>query len=209
VGASFAFLRAVLAAVQELEQRDAAVAAAIEAVTAVERSLEELRARAAEAAEELARLPGDRARVAEAREAAARAVDEARAELGAADEERGAAAQRALELAEAQAAEAAAAVSAVERRAAAAAVERDRVDDEARLVSDRLSALERIHEVEPPSAGLAGALDWTSRARAAVFVARSGLEQERERIVREAEELGAALLGEQVYTVKALVDRLL
>jgi hypothetical protein len=199
----------VLDVVRELERQDAAVAAAIEAATAVERSLEGLRARAVGAAEALARLPGDRARVVEARELAARAFGEARAAVDAADEEEAASARRALELAEARAADAEAAIAAVEREAAAAEAERDHVDADARVLSERLAALERLHQVEPPSAGLAGALDWTSRARAAVFVARSGLEQERERIVREAEELGAALLGEQVYTVKALVDRLL
>jgi len=198
----------VLAAVEDLQRRDAAVAAAIAAATAVESSLEELRARAALTAEALASLPGERARVAEARGVAARAVEEARATLAAADEEQRVAARRALELAEARAAEAERAIEATERRAAEAQAERGRIDDDARLVAERLRALERMHPVQHPAAGLAGALDWTSRARAAVFVARSGLEQERERVVREAEELGAALLGEQVYTVKALVDRL-
>ena len=140
------FTAGVLDVVRELELRDAASAAAIQAAAAVERSLEELRARAASTAELLARLPGERERAERARSEAA---------------------------------------------------------------AERLGRLERVHEVEPPRPGLAGALDWTSRARAAVFVVRSGLEQERERIVREAEELGVALLGEQVYTVRALVDRLL
>src|SRR5205807_250420 len=56
--------------------------------------------------------------------------------------------------------------------------------------------------VEPPAPGLAAVLDWSSRARGAVFVARGGLEQERERIVREAQELGATFLGEQFSTVR-------
>ncbi|MBA3788673.1 MAG: hypothetical protein H0X21_08270, partial [Actinobacteria bacterium] len=38
--------------------------------------------------------------------------------------------------------------------------------------------------------------EWVSRAHAAVFVARSGLETERERVVREANELAASVLGE-------------
>ena len=96
----------------------------------------------------------------------------------------------------------------MERGARAVEEERGRVDVDALTAAGRLAALERVHAVEPPEPGLAGALDWSSRARGAVFVVRGGLEQERERIVREAEELGATLLGEQVYTVKALVDRL-
>lgn len=198
----------MLDVVRELERRDAAAAAAIEAASSVERSLGELRSRAAAVAELLARLPGERGRVGAGRANAAEAVDAARANLAAADEESVAGAREALELAEAGLAEAEAAVGAVEREATDAAAERDRVDADAQAAAARLAALERVHEVEPPAPGLAGALDWTSRARAAVFVVRSGLEQERERIVREAEELGLALLGEQVYTVKALVDRL-
>lgn len=198
----------VLDVIRELERRDAATAAAIEAASAVERLLDELRARAAGAAELLARLPGDRQRAAAAREGASAAVAAARASLDAADEEGAAAARHEFELAEARLADAEATVAAVDRDGAAVEVERDRVDLDKRAVASRLGELERVHEVDPPLPGLAGTIEWTSRARAAVFVARSGLEQERERIVREAEELGAALLGEQVYTVKALVDRL-
>jgi chromosome segregation ATPase len=197
----------VLDVVRELERRDAAAAAAIAAASELERSLNELRSRAATTAELLARLPAERERVAAAREGAAAALGAAREALAAADEEGALDARRALELAESGLAEAEAAVAAVERDGDAAEGERDRIDLDTRAAAARLAALERVHEVEPPAPGLAGALDWTSRARAAVFVVRSGLELERERIVREAEELGAALLGEQVYTVKALVER--
>jgi len=199
----------MLDVVRELERRDAASAAAIEAAATVEGSIEELRARAAATAELLARLPGDRERVERATAAAAAGVDTARADVDAANEEHAEAARDALALAGTRLADAQEALAAVEREAAAAEAERGRVDADAVAAAERLAELERVHEVDLPRPGLAGALDWTSRARAAVFVVRSGLEQERERIVREAEELGAALLGEQVYTVRALVDRLL
>jgi hypothetical protein len=198
----------MLDVVRELERRDAAAAAAIEAAAAVERSLEGLRARAAATAELLARMPGEWERAEGARVVAAAAVDAARAGLANATGETAPAARRVLELAESRLAASEAAIADVALDAEAAEAERGRVDAEALAAASRLAALERVHEVAPPRPGLAGALDWTSRARAAVFVVRSGLEQERDRIVREAEELGAALLGEQVYTVKALVDRL-
>jgi chromosome segregation ATPase len=199
----------VLDVVRELERRDAAVARAIEAASALERALEELRRQAEALAGRLARLPAERERLATARAAADDAVRAARRELGQAGEDEAAAARSGLERAEAGLEDIDAAAADLERNAAAAESERERLDTDARAAAERLAALERVHAVAAPRPGLAGVLDWSSRARAAVFVARSGLEQERERVVREAGELGASLLGEQIYTVKALADRLL
>ena len=39
-------------------------------------------------------------------------------------------------------------------------------------------------------------LEWAGRARAALFVARGGLAAERDAVVRQANELGALVLGE-------------
>lgn len=50
----------------------------------------------------------------------------------------------------------------------------------------------------PPESDLDGLAAWAERVRAALLVVRSGLEGERERLVREASELGAAVLGEPV-----------
>jgi hypothetical protein len=47
-----------------------------------------------------------------------------------------------------------------------------------------------------PGTTLAELEDWAGRARAALFVARGTLETERERIVAEANALGAAVTGE-------------
>jgi chromosome segregation ATPase len=59
-----------------------------------------------------------------------------------------------------------------------------------------------------PGTTLAEIDEWGSRARAALFVVRGALESERERIVVEAEALGAAALGEDMHgTSVALVRR--
>ena len=44
---------------------------------------------------------------------------------------------------------------------------------------------------------------WASDARAHLFVQAGRLETERERVIREASELGTMLLGEPVYGVTA------
>jgi chromosome segregation ATPase len=199
----------VLDVVRELERRDAAVAQAIEAASTLERAVEELRRQAEALAGRLARLPAERGRLATARAAADDAVRAARGELEQAGEDEVAAARHGLERAQAGLEDVDAAAADLERDAAAAEAERERLETDVRAAAEQLTALERVHAVAAPRPGLAGVLDWSSRARAAIFVARSGLEQERDRVVREAEELGASLLGEQIYTVKALADRLL
>ena len=60
---------------------------------------------------------------------------------------------------------------------------------------------------EPPGPGIEGVLEWAARAHAAVFVARSGLETERERVVREANELAASVLGEPLYATSVALVR--
>ena len=61
----------------------------------------------------------------------------------------------------------------------------------------RLTALAREAGHGEPGADLA---DWASRARAALLVERSSLDTRREQLVREANELASAQLGEQVST---------
>ena len=171
--------------------------------------MEELRRQAEALAGRLIRLPAERGRLATACAAAEDVVRAARRELEQAGEDEVAAARHGLERAQAGLDDVDAAAAALERDAAAAEAGRERLETGVRAAAERLAGLERVHPVAAPRPGLAGVLDWSSRARAAIFVARSGLEQERERVVREAEELGASLLNEQIYTVKALADRLL
>jgi hypothetical protein len=63
---------------------------------------------------------------------------------------------------------------------------------------------QRAHELmrEIPSelpAPAGDLIDWTSRAHAALFVAASQVDARRERVVREANELATAVLGESTY----------
>jgi hypothetical protein len=64
-----------------------------------------------------------------------------------------------------------------------------------------------------PGASLDDLVEWGARVHAALFVVRGGLELERERVVREANELGAAVLGEPVAAsvgrVRELIERAL
>jgi hypothetical protein len=200
-----------LAYVRDLERRDQAIAAALETLGSLRGRTRALGAEAARLAAVLKQLPREQAaaasaiergevaverrrdELAEAEEAAAharrdregreRAVELARAVLLRAEEELVSARGRAEALAGAQTTaerEAAAVV------AAAAAVARE-LEDAPRL-SSRVPA--------PPEAGLAGVTDWASRADGALLLARSGLDDEREAVVREATELAAVVLGE-------------
>ncbi len=69
-------------------------------------------------------------------------------------------------------------------------------------VTARLERSARVSSVEPPEPGLSGLAEWGARAHAALVVARGGLEAERERIVREANELASSVLGEPLYTAR-------
>jgi chromosome segregation ATPase len=213
---------------RELEQRDAALAASIAELAELERDVEWLRARAEEVQALLDRLPAERvaaaADVASAREELAvrqGALREAEAALAAAeggrDEEAVAAARRglvrardAVSSAERKLARAEAAAAEVERSADAARRETPELEERARKVASRMRGVARVARAgaEDPGLTLAGVVDWAARARATLFVARGGLETERERGVREANELGASVLGEPlVATSVALVRR--
>jgi hypothetical protein len=66
------------------------------------------------------------------------------------------------------------------------------------------------HAVAPPAAGLHGALDWGARARGELLVAHAALATERDKVVREASELVASVLGEPLTAtgVAGVRDRL-
>ena len=73
----------------------------------------------------------------------------------------------------------------------------------------RVAAIPRA-ATEPPRGGLDGVLDWSSRARGALIVARSGVAAERDKVIREASELSESALGEPLPAggVAALRERL-
>ena len=74
------------------------------------------------------------------------------------------------------------------------------------LVRDASDVASRLQDVprvsasgrEAPGQDLAQLSEWGSRVHAALFVVRGQLEGERDRLVREANELGGAVLGEQL-----------
>jgi DNA repair exonuclease SbcCD ATPase subunit len=99
------------------------------------------------------------------------------------------AAARALDhiaVAEDRSARAQSAADALERDAAALPHELDELAIQARAVPG----------VPPPGSSLA---DWASRAHAELFVAAGQIDVQRERVIREANELASMLLGEPTY----------
>ena len=79
---------------------------------------------------------------------------------------------------------------------------------ETQALSLRLAEVPRVSRagLEPAGPGLDGIDEWASRVAAALLVVRSGLDTERDRLIREANELAASVLGDQnVGTSVALV----
>jgi len=71
---------------------------------------------------------------------------------------------------------------------------------EARDLPAELESLEVRARALPDTPRLAGSLvDWASRSHAEAFVAARQIDTERERIIREANELASMLLGEPAY----------
>lgn len=211
-----------LAFARELERTDAEVAAVLEEVDELYERVESVRGRALELEAFLTIVPARR-------EAAAAVVEERAVELAEAE---ATAAQAAAELAEAESSgdkQRLAAARRFEVRARDAASTATRRADEARAALDELdtqaadagreaqelagragelaSALrERPRLAEAgaePAPGLPGVSEWASGARAALLVARSSLAAERDAVVRQANELGALVLGEPLTASSA------
>ena len=81
-----------------------------------------------------------------------------------------------------------------EREAAGLPTELTALEAEARTIA----ASAHLPEL-PPSAGPRGLTEWASRSHAELFVALSQIDTQRERIIREANELASMLLGEATY----------
>jgi len=154
-----------------------------------------------------------RTATAEARDDRARREAElaaARAELDAVrKEEERASAERAvrrsedrLAVAEARVARAAEAEADLEREAARLTAEIPELERRAAAVSSQLADLPAA-----PS-GPQELVEWASRARANLFVIARQLDAQRDRVIREANELGSMLLGEPLYgSTTAQVER--
>lgn len=211
---------------EELAVRDEAVERELAAVAAAQRRTDAVRAAASEVASFRRALPGRRelaeGAVREAGQALERRraeADEARARLEAAEladaradgardlqaaEDRVAVAARALERLARERAELEREAAAVEERAGALGGEAARVAAELRQLP-RLSA---AGGTDPAGGSVEHVLEWSSRARAALLVVRGVLAREREGLIRQANELAAAALGEHLSaTTVALVRR--
>ena len=224
--------RGAIELARRLEQDDERLAGALASLAELQRDVVAVRERAGVLAGLIAAAPGRRA-------AAEIAVDEAQREL---ERRRDEAARAETELAQAERSRderrlasarrglerAADSVSAGERRleratGARAAVEREvaearasipALEDEAGRLSLRLAEIPRVSRtgLEPAGPGLDGIDEWASRVAAALLVVRSGLDTERERLIREANELAASVLGDEglgtsVALVRARLER--
>jgi hypothetical protein len=201
-----------LAELRELERADEAVAAALVEADELYAGVEDVRGRAHALLELADRLPAEREAAAEvvteadrqladARAAAEQAAAELRLAEAGGNAERAAEARRfdlrardSLHMAERRAV--AAQERAAELEARAAAAERDGValEQEARELGGRLAD----EVAAEPGAGPARVAEWGTEARAALLVSRSRLAAERDAVVRQAHELGAAVLGEDL-----------
>jgi hypothetical protein len=205
-----------LAFLHELERADEAVAATLGELDELTSSVDSVRRRAEEADAFRRRFPAERSELDAAlagadelaanRRTAAAAAERELEEAGASsDRERIAAARRnavrqrdALHVAERQREELAARRAALEQRAGEVEKDVSELETRAGELASALAARPRLAEDAgtPPEPELAGVLDWASRARAGLFVARGGLTAERDAVVRQANELGALVLGE-------------
>ena len=203
---------------RQLEAEDVRLAAELREVGELEVETEDVRSRAVAADAFLSRLPAER----EGASTAVRAAEEelerkrealvrAESELGVAErgrnEEALAEARRAVvrardaaSMARKKLERAVAALEDLERRAATVASQLPGLAESAERLSQRLATVARLSRqgTAPPESGLAGTIDWSRRALAALFVARSGLESQREGVVRQANELAASVVGEGV-----------
>jgi chromosome segregation ATPase len=212
-----------LAFIRELEQADEAVAAVLTELDELYAACEAVRGRALELEAFFVRLPderaaaslaakGARAAVDESRAAAERAAEELRAAEMARDDERIAAARRfdirardALRTAERRLHDAEEHAGRLEAQADAAVDEARELTHRGRQLADALAERPRLaaEAGAPPEEGLAGIAEWGTGARAALLVARSQLAAERDAVVRQANELGALVLGEPLTATSA------
>jgi DNA repair exonuclease SbcCD ATPase subunit len=207
---------------RELELRDAAMAERLERLGSLAREADRIRGHAGELTAFFERLPAEREQVESALADAEAALERARDAYASAEAARARApGDDALAAAERELAGADAAARAAEERvdrlrARLAALEREAEESqaEAAALAEAAAAAARELEAEPrvtlaapAGEGLAEVLDWSARAHAAILVTRSGLDVERERIFREANELGASVLGEPLQAANVSLVR--
>jgi DNA repair exonuclease SbcCD ATPase subunit len=146
-----------------------------------------LRQLLAEAQEELTDRRGERERAQERHD---RARDEESRRLAARTLER---AVDHAALAETRVARARSLHDSLEGEASALPAELERLAAHARTIAAELG------DVPAPGDGPHALVEWASRAHATIFVATGSVDTQRERVIREANELGSLLLGEPTY----------
>jgi hypothetical protein len=196
--------------VRELARRDVELAAALESVARLQERAGVIAERTTRLGVLLERLPHERQTAADAvarRESdlEARRGEAVEAERAAAESRRpapelevaAARARRAVERAEEELGSARRRVVDLERDAGQAQEEASALERAAAAAAAELASAPRIaaHIPDPPGAGLDGLRAWVARAEAALLLARTGLNAEREAVVREANELAAVVLG--------------
>jgi hypothetical protein len=208
-----------LAELSGLNRRDEALAASAARLLELEAAVVRVRERAEAIERFFAAYPDEEARLRAAIDAASAALEGRREELAMAESELAAAhtddarehAERAVaravdhvSLAESALVRARSEHKAFERNAAELPAELTALETEARGVA----AASHLAE-PPPSAEPRGLANWASRARAELFVALSQIDTQRERVIREANELASMLLGEATYgsTVAQALER--
>jgi chromosome segregation ATPase len=207
-----------LAFLEELERADGEAAAMLTELEGFATQVEELRRRAVELEAFLIRLPAERNRRREASDEARRQVEAARADLEGAEGDLAAAvltgddrrvttaerrvvrARDALHMAERGAAEAESLRESLEAEARDAGAESAELSGRALRLAEELRARPRLAETSGDfrAGGLDAIAEWTAGARAALFVATGSLAAERDALIRQANELGALVVGEQV-----------
>lgn len=193
---------------RELDRYDAELGARAERLSAADAGVAEVRTRAEAIAGFFAAYPHEDDRLRRATADTEHELDrrrreraEAQAAVDAAhDEEARRHAAHALEraddhiaVAEANLARAREAHDHLEREAAALPAELERLEARAREIAAETP------EVPEPGSGPQGLVDWASRAHAALFVGAGSVDSQRERVIREANELATMLLGEPTY----------
>jgi hypothetical protein len=193
---------------RELDRRDAELGARADQLRDADAEVAAIRERAEAIAAFFATYPDEdgrlRAAVAAARAELAARENECRAAQavvdGARDDEERALARHALQRASDHLVVAGAAVEralaehdALDRAAGDLPGELDRLEERSRLVTASIA------DVPRPGEGPAALAEWASRAHAALFVASGSVDTQRERVIREANELATALLGEPTY----------
>lgn len=197
-----------LTELRDLGRRDAGLAERAAQLRALDAEAAEVRSRAEQVDAFFAAYPEEETRRAREREAARTELERRRHEAAAAAEALAAAhgdeERLHAELAAARADEHVADAEARVERAEEACAELEQgaaeLTREAPRLAERAAAVAAaVPELGPAPTGLRELMQWAAQARADLFVAAGQLDTQRERAIREANELASMLLGEATY----------